>query len=162
MHDSVPKMWHRYLAALGQPRDEAPAFSAWHFCDNETDANECARLVLRGQKQATTPSVWELEASGEDIPETGDVHIVTNWSGAAQCVIRTTAVKVVSFGEVTAEHAALEGEGDGSLEHWRRVHRSYYNRVLEGTSHEVSSDMPVVCERFEVVFPAINAPSNAA
>jgi uncharacterized protein YhfF len=48
------------------------------------------------------------------------------------------------------------------LEHWRRVHRSYYNRVLEGTSHEVSSDMPVVCERFEVVFPAINAPSNAA
>ena len=62
---------------------------------------------------------------------------------------------VVPFHAVTAEHAALEGEGDGSLSYWRRVHRDYYRRVLVGTGRGFSDDMPVVLERFEVVFPVV-------
>lgn len=154
-HPSVHKMWQDYWNATGRsvPEAGAPEPSAWHFCDNEADADECARLVLSGQKQATAPSVWELEASGGPLPCVDDVHIVTDWAGVAQCVIRTVAVVVVPFHAVTAKHAALEGEGDGSLSYWRRVHRDYYRRVLVGTGRGFSDDMPVVLERFEVVFP---------
>lgn len=147
-------MWQDYRNAVGEPAAGAPEPPAWHFCDNEADADECARLVLSGVKRATAPSVWELEAAGEPLPSVGDLHIVTDWAGVAQCVIRTVSVVVLPFHAVPAEHAALEGEGDGSLRYWRRVHRDYYRRVLAGTGHEVSDEILVVLEQFEVVFPS--------
>lgn len=146
-------MWHGYLTMMGRESDSDEQISAWHFCDNEADADLCAELVLLGVKRATAPSLWELEDSGLAMPAVGDLHVVTNWAGVAQCVIRTTAVEVLPFVQVTNEHAALEGEGDGSLGYWRRVHRKYYQRVLRGTGRHISDDMPVVFERFDVVHP---------
>ena len=149
-HPSVLRLWRAYCTAT----DRAPATPcppAWHFCDNEADANELAALVCAGVKRATTPSVWELEAAGCPLPEPGDLNIVTTWDGIAQCIIRTTDVEVVSFDAVTAAHAAGEGEGDGSLAYWRRTHWAYYQRVLADTPHTPSPDMPVVCEHFEGV-----------
>jgi uncharacterized protein YhfF len=154
MHPSVPAMWGAYLATLGNPSGVARRpLSAWHFCDNEQDADECARLVLSGLKRATAPSLWYFESRNEPLPQVGDVHVVTNWAGEAQCVIRTTQVQIVPFREVTEEHAAAEGEGDRTLAWWRRVHWGYYHRELEGTAFQPREDMPIVCERFERVFP---------
>jgi uncharacterized protein YhfF len=61
---------------------------------------------------------------------------------------------VVAFDEVTEEFAATEGEGDGSLAFWREAHWAAFSRGFEGTARSARPDMPVVCERFEVVFPA--------
>lgn len=154
MHPSCQQMWDNYLSTLSEPSGVSlPLISAWHFCDNEREANECARLVLSGVKQATSPSLWELKASGEKIPEPGDLHIVTDWDGNAQCIIQTTHIEIVPFNKVTSEHARREGEGDGSLEFWREVHWEYYRRVLKGTDYSPSKNMPVVCEQFKVVYP---------
>lgn len=151
---SVYRLWAAYLQTLGEtPATTARTFTAWHFCDNQADADELADLTRRGIKRATAPALWELEAIGEPVAEPGTLSIITDWSGSAQCVIRTTQVDVVPFDEVTAEFAATEGEGDGSLAYWRRVHEAYYTRVLAGTPYAFRPDMPVVCERFEVVFP---------
>lgn len=127
--------------------------AAWHFCDNEHDADTSVMLVLTGRKRATAPSLWLFESHGLALPSVGDLDIVTNWRGIAQCVIRTTAVRIVPFREVTADHARLEGEGDGSLESWRTVHWAYYQRELKGTKYVPSEEMPIVCQHFEVVFP---------
>ena len=62
-------------------------------------------------------------------------------------------VEVVPFDRVTHAHAAAEGEGDGSLEEWRRTHWEYYQRELAGTEFEPRDDMPIVCEYFTVVYP---------
>ena len=145
-------MWLNYLRRSGQPRS-TPIPEAWHFCDNELDADSCARLVLAGRKRATAPSLWFCEQHGLPPPSVGNVDIITNWAGIAQCVIRTTAVHIARFLDVTAEHARLEGEGDGSLESWRTVHWAYYLRDLEGTKYAPTADMPIVCQYFEVVFP---------
>lgn len=163
MHDSVKRMYQDFLAAESQVTQVSTEMnvSAWHFCDNESDADMCAQLVLLGKKQATAPSVWELQDAGMKMPEVGDVHVVTNWAGVAQCMIRTTSVEVLPFKDITPEHAALEGEGDGSLDYWRRVHRAYYQRVLEGSGRSVSDGMPVVFERFEVVYPLIKSVTRA-
>jgi uncharacterized protein YhfF len=109
--------------------------------------------VLAGQKKATAPSLWLLESQGLVPPSVGDLEIVTDWKGVAQCIIRTTGVQIVRFREVTAEHARLEGEGDRSLESWRAVHWVYYQRELQGTKYEPTEHMPIVCQYFEVVFP---------
>lgn len=154
MHPTVSAMWHAFLAAgTASPDLHSAPISAWHFCDNQRDADECAALVIQGRKRATAPSAWGLTSRGEPLPRAGDHHVVTDWSGIAQCVIRTTAVRVLPFSEVDEAHAAAEGEGDGSLDWWRSVHWEYYRRELEGTGLEPREDMPVVCEYFTVVFP---------
>lgn len=155
MHPSVHRLWRTYLASLGEtPEATHRTFDAWHFGDTPALADELAALVRSGTKRATSPSVWELEVAAEPLPEPGDLHIVTNWSGVAQCIIRTTHVEVIPFNRVSAEYARTEGEGDGSLAYWRRTHWAYYERVLAGTEYAPQPDMPIVCEQFEVVIKA--------
>jgi uncharacterized protein YhfF len=149
---SISNLWAAFLGKANRsPSTPLPA--AWHFCDNEDDADTCVMLVLTGRKRATAPSLWFFELNGLVPPSVGDLDIVTNWRGIAQCIIRTTAVRIVPFREVTADHARLEGEGDGSLESWRTVHWAYYQRELKGTKYVPSEEMPIVCQHFEVVFP---------
>ena len=62
----------------------------------------------------------------------------------------TTAVQIVPFDEVDAEHARLEGEGDQSLAHWRAVHEDFFTEHA-AHDHGFASDMPIVCQRFEVL-----------
>lgn len=152
LHPSVTEMWTGYLAKSGK-LPTAPPPPSWHFCDNEADANNCARLVLAGRKCATAPSLWFFESRGLKLPESGDLDIVTDFHGVAQCIIRTTAVSIVRFCDVTAEHATAEGEGDGSLDFWREVHWEYYQRELAGTKYVPTRDMPVVCQSFERIHP---------
>ena len=157
---SVHAMWHAYLETLGDaPAATSRVLSSWHFCDHEADANECVTLVLRGIKRATSPSLWWFDHTATPLPQVGDLHVVTNWDGEAQCVIRTERVGIVPFNEVSSDYALIEGEGDGSLEYWRRVHWEYYLRELDGSPYVPSGDMPIVCEQFTVVYavPATRA-----
>jgi uncharacterized protein YhfF len=151
-------MWREYLQTADRQNHDPVSGSkipAWHFCDNKADADECARLVMIGKKRATSPSLWELQLNMQEIPKVGDLNVITNWKGIAQCIIQTTSVEIVPFNEVTSVYAGLEGEGDGSLSYWRKVHQAYYERVLEGSDHSFQQDMPVVCEQFEKVFPLL-------
>lgn len=152
--DSVKTMWSAFLAARPALADRTTPYEAWHFADNKTDADELAALALTGQKRATTGDLWSYEVEDEPLPQAGDLNVVTDWEGRAQCVIRTTSVEVVPFGEVGEEFAATEGEGDGSLEYWREVHWAAFSRELVEIGRSPEPDMPVVCECFEVVFPA--------
>ncbi len=154
MHPSVSQLWLAFAksehAPPGLSRDPVSVF---HFCDTSADANLCVELVSLGRKRATAPSLWGFTVRGEPLPRPGDHHIVTDWEGVAHCIIRTTEVTVVPFIDVTAEHAAAEGEGDGSLEAWRAIHWAYYHRELAGTAFVPTEQMPIVCERFTVIYP---------
>jgi len=151
MHPSVTKICADFFGARrSEPRD----LNHWYFSDNEKDANELAQLVLAGEKRATSPSLWWFEANGESIPAEGDLEVVTNWDGEAQCIVETTKVEIVPFNEISEEYAQTEGEGDKSLDYWRHVHWAYYQRELRDTDFDRVEDMPIVCMRFRVVFPA--------
>jgi len=49
-------------------------------------------------------------------------------------------------------YAKLEGEGDKSLAHWKKVHWDYYTRELEPFGRVPRESMIIVCEEFEKVF----------
>jgi len=149
MHPSVKAITKAFFNTLELP---VKTLESWHFCDNEQDANECAQLVLDGIKQATSPSLWWYQANNEALGQVGDLNIVTNWAGEAQCIIETTKVSIVPFNEITEQYARLEGEGDKSLKYWQQVHWQYYSRELEHTEYTPSEDMPIVCEEFKLVF----------
>ena len=148
MHASVRELWRRFADVQGFEPDAIP-FGCWHFSDNAAEADELLALVLAGQKRATAPSLWEL---GGELPEPGELDVVTNGAGVAGCVIQTVQVDVVPYRDVSAGFAAIEGEGDGSLAHWRRVHWPYYERVLAPLGQVPTQTMPIVCQQFEVVF----------
>ncbi len=131
---------------------EAMPPEAWAFGDSPELADELLALVLDGTKTATASALWEYEDEGEPIPEVGSLSIVLDGAGEPRALLRTTAVEVVPFDRVTAEHAHAEGEDDRSLESWRREHEKFWRRDLSG-DREFAPDMPVVCERFEVLYP---------
>ncbi|MCK8115729.1 GNAT family N-acetyltransferase [Anaerosoma tenue] len=158
----VERFWNAFRVAEPALAGPDATYTAWHFCDNQADADELADLVLAGRKRATAGALWSYEAEGEPLPRPGDLSVVTDWSGTPRCVIRTTSVEVVPFGSVTEEFAAAEGEGDGSLDYWRRAHRAAFEREAVLTGRAPSEEMPVVCERFEVVYPYSIRPARAS
>ena len=64
---------------------------------------------------------------------------------------RMLEVSVIPYDEVTAEYAAIEGEGDGSLQYWRRAHWPFFSRECQRIGREPSETMPVVCCVFELM-----------
>lgn len=151
---AVEELWEAFVEARPDLAGPDTVYAAWHFCDNQTDADELVELVLAGRKRATAGALWPYELEDEPLPRPGDLSVITDWSGAARCVIRTTTVEVVPFDQVSADSAAAEGEGDLSLDFWREAHRAAFSRELAGAERSPAPDMPVVCERFEVVYPA--------
>ena len=53
--------------------------------------------------------------------------------------------------EVSAEYAAIEGEGDGSLAYWRDGHWRFFSRECKRIGKEPAQTMPVICNVFEVL-----------
>ena len=120
---------------------------AWSFGDNAELADELLGLVLAGTKTAAASALWEFDAEDEPLPEVGSLSIVLDSAGHPHALLRTSDVRIVPFDQVDEEHAFLEGEGDRTVEYWRGAHRHYLTAGHDGS-------MPVVLERFEVLYSA--------
>ena len=149
----VGDLWRAYLLTLP---DDSPArdkkYEAWSFGDSPEMADRLGSLVRDGMKTATCSALWELEAEGEPAAHPGEKSIILDGKGDPLCIIETTEVEVRRFDEVDGRFAYEEGEGDRSLEYWRGEHRRFFGRTLPGIGRRFSEDMPLVCERFRVVY----------
>lgn len=151
MTDPIAAFWNDYLAAHpDEPRRNPPP--AWHFCDNEQDANELGALVVAGTKTATCGLLWSYEAEGEAVPQVGEWSIIIDWDRNPLCVIETTEVTMRPYNEVDARFAADEGEGDRSLAYWRAVHWRVFSAECATIGRAPADSMPLVCERFHVLY----------
>lgn len=127
---------------------------SYFFCDNQKDTDECAELVVRRIKQATSPSVWWFTKNKEEFPKAGDLAIITNWEGEPKAIIRITKVALVKLKDITPEYANREGEGNRSLAYWKQVHLEYYSREMKQYDESPHEEMEIVCEYFETLYPA--------
>ena len=144
---TAEQMWAEF--ASGRGLDDTP-YEAWAYGG---DADALARLTLAGKKTATSSALPLYRLEGAPLPEAGDYSVILDSRNQAVCVIRTTKVYTVPFDQVSAEQAYREGEGDRSLDYWRRVHEDFFRRELAEAGQTFSPEMPVVCEEFEVVYP---------
>lgn len=149
----IAEFWQRFLATL--PAD-APARSAVYvaepFGDHPVLADELGALVLAGVKSATCSAQWEWEADGKPLPEAGALWIVLDGRGAPMCIVETTEVTFRRYNEVDAAFAYDEGEDDRSLQAWREAHFRFFSRTLPVIGKEFTPEMPLVCERFRVLY----------
>ncbi|WP_205472217.1 ASCH domain-containing protein [Nocardioides sp. SYSU D00038] len=121
---------------------------AWSLGSTPEQADELATLVETGAKTATASAHDDYAAAGEPLPEPGTLGIVLDGRGSPRALVVTTEVEVLPFAEVSDDHAAAEGEGDGSLGDWRRRHEQFFAETATGGFRE---DMLVVLERFRVL-----------
>ena len=149
----IHQYWQSYVQSLpkesGLPPDE---YQTWSFGNTPEMANELGALVCEGKKTATTSLVWSFEEGIERFPEVGDYSIILDSLGRPMCIIQTTELSVHAFDEVGEEHAYLEGEGDRSLRFWREAHWGFFSEECRKLGREPDAQMPVLCERFKLVF----------
>ena len=127
----------------------AGTYDAWQFGEAP---DKLADLVVQKIKTATR-SAYDLYAiDNEPLPKAGEYSIILNSKDEAVCIIQTRRVYVTEFNHVSAEHAFKEGEGDRTLEYWRRVHENFLRNELASVNKSFDGTTKVVCEEFEVVF----------
>ena len=150
---NIEQYWNTFLKTL--PSDSpyhGKTYVAEWFGDNPKLADELGQLVLSGIKTGTCSAVWEWEAEGNPIPEVGLISITLNGQGEPICILETTEITLRRFNEVDEEFARSEGEGDLTLRYWREAHANFFSRVLPKVGRQFSEDMPLVCERFQVIY----------
>ncbi|CZF86164.1 ASCH domain-containing protein [Grimontia marina] len=144
-----------FLATLSpEKRASYTSFTADYFCADEYNANVCAQLIKKGEKRASCSMELWYSQEGEEHPQVGHLHVVTDWHGDPHCIIEITDVSHCPFNKVTPEFAASEGEGDKSYEWWRKAHWDFFSKECEELGVEMKEDMLLVLERFEVAYDA--------
>ncbi len=150
----IEAFWDAFLGSQSAPNDAGDRFyeSFRIGLDDET-AEEGARLILSRQKTATSSLLWEYESSGKALPPLGNLSVVENGRRAPVCIVQTTWIEIIRFDDVDPQFAFEYGEGDRTLEGWRKMFWSYYSNACAALGREMSPDAPLVCERFHVIFP---------
>jgi uncharacterized protein YhfF len=157
MMDQSPilRFWQAYLDSLPDTSQAPDAYGTWSFGDSPDMADELAQLVACGTKTATASLLWEYQAEGENLPQAGDVSMILDGRDAPVCLIQTVQVEIKPFDQVDAAFAFDEGEGDRSLDYWREGHWRFFSSACQRIGRTPSQGMPVVCERFRLLYPAV-------
>lgn len=121
------------------------------YGDSPALSEALLELIALGRKRAGTSLLWACETDGQSIPSRGDIEIVVDHLNEPALVTRVIDVSVMAYNEVTAEYAAVEGEGDGSLDYWRKAHWAFFSRECGRIGREPTQTMPVVCSVFELL-----------
>jgi uncharacterized protein YhfF len=150
----IEEFWAAFLRSqAGKLPADLRYYEAEPFGNTAEMADELAALVEAGVKTATSGLFWGYEAEGLSLPVPGDYTVVLDSTGAPRCVTETVELRVIPFDEVDEPFAHEYGEGDRTLAWWREHLWDYY--VAECAEHgwQPRPEMPLVCERFRVVYP---------
>lgn len=150
----VTAFWQNFLRHAGLPAN-TPLPDAGYFGSTAETADACVIAVMHGIKTCTSALQWNYERQGRPFPRPGDHWIVTDWGGTPACVVETVRIQVVPWDEVDCRIARDYGEGDRTLEWWRREMWAYYAQECRDKGWEPRPDMPLVVEWFRVVYPSL-------
>lgn len=122
-----------------------------------TDA-EMVRLIIEriaiGEKTMTYSLPWLREQTGQPEPVAGMHIIALDARGAPALLMKLKRVQSLKFGKVSAADVAEEGLPMRDIKAWRPLHIAVWNEKLSPYGLEVSDDMPVTAEYFEVLHSA--------
>ena len=137
--------------------DENPIFKnkeydAWCFGGSAESANKLAKLVYDNSKTATASAFELYKIENVPLPPIGGLNIILDANDNAICITETIKVYVCHYNEVSDKHAFMEGEGDKSLEYWKKVHKDFFTSEMNDIDKLFDEEMLVVCEEFKVIY----------
>ena len=148
----VNAFWRSYVERLPESEREREYFEAFQFGAGREMANQLARLVLDGIKTAASDLIWHIDANHKPRWAVGDEHVVLDGAWTPVAVIRTTELSERRFCDVDEAFAYDYGEGDRTLTWWREHVFAWYANQCRELGIEPTEEMPLLCERFEVVY----------
>ena len=110
----------------------------WQF---DIDNDKLINLVLLGKKSATT-SIYDEN----DLPIINEEKILIFNNEKKACITKTIDFKIMKFKDMTEDYARLEGEGDLSLDYWKKVHHDFFKKQ----NNDFNEDSLIVFEIFKV------------
>ena len=146
---AIEAFWRAAVAATPE-LDPKSDFAVFSFGDNQELCDYVLAETLAGRNRATASLYWAHESRP---PQVGDVAVATDWTGAPRAVLVTRQVDIVPYAEVDEDFARAEGYMNDPLNEWREVHWAFFSRRCAELGKVASLDMPIVCERFELVYP---------
>lgn len=155
--EAAARMWAAYSEAYPDVVRACPEHTVGWFGDSVAMSNELLRLVLHGPKRATASLVADFAADGEDLPRIGSHWIACDGDGVPRAVLRSTELRIGTFGDADEAFARDEGEDDRTLRSWRAEHRRFWERTTAARGATWSEDDEIVFERFAVVWPPEHA-----
>lgn len=106
---------------------------------------EILALVLSGVKTVSCDAVAGFEQRGEEKPAPGRIDIALDWGGVPVAAVKTVAVDLIPFDEMSEDLVADQGEFR-DLAHWRLGYETYLARA-----GVFDPQVVMLVERFEVV-----------
>jgi uncharacterized protein YhfF len=146
--DEIKVFWNNFIQEnpkLNYLKDYK--IDIWSFGNTPEMADELGKLVLEGKKTATCSLLRAYQGYENEIPRVGVYSLICDGREKPMCIVFYTDTFICKFNEVSEKHAYEEGEGDRTLDYWKKVHLKFFTSY--GDFHE---DENLLCERFKVVY----------
>jgi uncharacterized protein YhfF len=150
MNEEQVKYWEDFCKSIGIHADQAYVEAS--VAGNETNSEELLLLYLQGKKTAGSGLVRDYEMAGDDLPKLGNYWIILDSKEKPRCIVKTIKVVTHAFKDVPEEVAKAEGEGDLSIDFWRKAHRDFFTPYLTDLGIENLDEAKIVTEFYQVVF----------
>jgi dipeptidase E len=109
-----------YIFDKGAITERNPKLPEWQFGTNNDNLVE---LVLKGIKTATT------SLDTKNVPRVGERSILKFENEKKACIVETKKVVITKFKNITSEMAFLEGEGNRTLDYYKKAHMDYFKTI---------------------------------
>ncbi len=152
----VETFWQSYLSTLSEEdQKNTPTFVVDQFADTPEAATKVGKLVRDGVKTTTSSLLWGLEHIGEPLPKVGNIYLIVDGNGEPLCIIEVTEAEIKPFNAVDEQFAFEYGEGDRTLAFWLSDNWNFHSRWCIEIGREPSETMPIVFQRFRLLYPKI-------
>ena len=143
--------WNAYLNSVRDEESLHHAVVTAGYAGSPQITDDLLALYLAGKKTAGSSLLEDYLATGDPLPRVGNFWICLNGRGEPSAILRTERIVMNKFKDVPVEIAIAEGEGDLSLEYWRRVHAQFWGPHLAGWKVSDLNEATVVTEFLTVV-----------
>ena len=109
-------------------------------------------FIKEGEKVGTFSLPWLMESENIPASHTGQPIILLSYDGKPEIIVQITDIEETTFGEIDYEVTKIDGPPVRDPEVWIPLHREYWNNILKPYGRSCTDDMPVIVERFKLVY----------
>ena len=110
-------------------------------------------FIKTGEKVGTFSLPWVMTAENLPMSYKGLPIILLSFDGKPELVVQLTKVFETSFGEIDSGVTCIDGPPVRDPDVWIPLHQNYWNGMLAEYDKVCSDDMPVLVEKFKLVYP---------
>lgn len=144
---SIENFWDRCRAHLA-PDDPGSSYRVRRIGNTQQLSDSLLGLITSGAKTGLFSNPDEIQPR----PAAGDCFVFTDFEGRPRCVARLTEARLIRFADVGPAETACESPAARDVAAWRDIHGRYWRRIREAEGGSFSEEMPLLFQRFEVIY----------